>query len=111
MTVTPDVLYLIKGSAFPIEIDLRDDRDEPEDMTGITIVEFVIRTQYGSDGTDLLRVTSGFAVAGNLVTVPVTQIQSDALRAGTFVGGLKVLVGSNNFLTDPFYVNIVEPTT
>lgn len=108
---TPDVLYLIKGSPFPIELDLRDERDEPEDLNGLTAIEFAIRTEYGPAGADLLRVTAGLAIAGNKVTIPVTQVQANALRGGTFVGGLKLRSGSDDFRTDPFFVNIAEPTT
>lgn len=109
MTVSPDVLYLVVGSAFSIELELLDDRDEAEDLTGATILAFAVQTKYAG-GDDILRVTTGFTISGNKVTVPVTQAKADALRIGRFVGGLKLQISTKDYLTDPFHVDITEAT-
>lgn len=114
-TTAPSMLYLVNGSANDVEIELLDDRDQPENLAGITPLEFAVRTAFGAGGVDLIRKDQpgDFTVAANVVTVAIDQTDADALRVGRFVAGLKVQLDATGevFWTDPFHVDVVEQTT
>lgn len=122
MTVTdinPVTLHLVVGSAVNIKLNLVDERDESETLTGLTFLEFTIATELGSGSQreEILNLTasesSQVTFSGSAVTIALTQVDADALKAGTFIGGLKLdqTSGGKDFYTNPFKVIISEVTT
>tara|TARA_R100000664_G_C2745601_1_gene133404 strand:+ start:771 stop:1109 length:339 start_codon:yes stop_codon:yes gene_type:complete len=103
---TTNTLYLIKGSENTVSINLLDENDASETLTGFTASKVGIGKTVGD--TSILSKTSSLSISGNTVTFALSSSEAAALQTGQYVGFVKLTkdVGGAIFYTEPFRVSV-----
>lgn len=105
MTKLPGILNLTVGSENTIQLHLYDERDQYEDLTGASAMEFAIVEEIG--GNDIIRVNSGITAVGGIVSVPLSPSDAAALKPGRYLGTFSLML-DKPYICDPVIVDIQE---
>jgi len=99
---TTNTLYLIKGSENAVTINLLDENDSAETLTGFTASKVGIGKSVGD--TTILSKTASLSISSNSVTFSLTSGEAAALQVGQYVGFVKLTRDSDSavFYTEPF---------
>lgn len=103
---TTNTLYLIKGSENTVTINLLDENDAAETLTGFTASKVGIGKSVGD--TTILSKTASLSISSNSVTFALTSVEAAALQIGQYVGFVKLTKTSGGaiYYTEPFRVVI-----
>jgi hypothetical protein len=107
-------LVLIQGSTKDFDILLFDQNDSPESLAGADQATFAVKETVDAGTNILLRRTADanltITAASGKLTATLTQVESDALKPGTYIGEAAVRFPGPKWLhTDPFFVRIQPP--
>lgn len=107
-----DILTLLSGSTKSFEVELQDENDEPEDLTGATDASLrIVLSSKDPSGTVILdRSKTAFNLAiGTGKLVASFPVPADAdLPAGRFIGQVAVEINGAWFHSDWFPV-VIKP--
>lgn len=103
MTPSPTSLHLTKGSANDIAVELLDEADGPETLSGLTITLEIRET---AEAAPIMTIGTPI-VSANIATFSMTQVQANALVVGRYLGFVKGTSGGKDYrLYDPFFVEV-----
>ena len=106
-------LVITVGSSQSLELQLLDEHDAPEVLSGADRASFAVRESLGAATNVLLRSTAApatltLAPTTGLLTATLTGAEADALVPGLYVGEVGVRFGSDDQwkFSEPFRVRI-----
>lgn len=115
MSTSIGELTLIIGSIRPFDIKLVDDSSPAvgEDLTNADAATFSVKTDVEASTDILLRRTADSNLTidkpNNKLTCTITQVETNALVAGTYIGQVSVRIdGSEWIKTDRFIVHLKQ---
>lgn len=106
-----EILEIVQGSVKPFEVLIKDENENPEDLSGAVSATLSIKEDIDQSATVLFRSTD----AGNLtIDIPNSKLQATLLQAeadafvpGDYIGGINVKIGTEWFPSDPFIIRIL----
>lgn len=105
----PSELSLVQGGARVVRLNLLDENDEPEDLSGASLPKVEIAEAAGEtpvvskSGGDITIEPSG---AKGVLQFTLTAVNTAALGLGSWVGQAQVVIGGNTYDTDLFVVRV-----
>ena len=106
-TPTLDELVLLVGSVRPFRIDVIDENGDPLDLSGVTRAALRVATSLSAT-TDILAIDTDteLVVGATSIIATLSQVQADALTAGSFIADLAFEIGGEWQQSDPFKVHV-----
>lgn len=101
----PDHLDVVIGGARVVRLNLLDENDEAEDLSGATNPKVDIAESAGA--TPIISKVPTVEPGGSkgVLEFTLSAIDTALLEVGTYVAQAEVEIGGETYLTDNFYVN------
>lgn len=102
----PKELALVSGGARVVRLNLLDENDQPEDLSGASAPKVDISEASGE--TPIISKIPTIEPGGDkgVLEFILTEIETALLSTGTYVAQAQVTIGGNDYDTDNFYVQV-----
>ena len=106
-------LELIQGSVRPFSIELYDENDTAENLTGATDATFRVLADPDDPSSPVIDLDTGSAnlsidIVNAKLVGTLSQVEADALEPGLYVGQAAIKISGSWLFTLPFHVRIKD---